>query len=145
MLLPFRDCCPAKNVKDEESLGRSGLRLNLHDTIISRSKLHRCSRDSTLLLSRVLHQSEYCNDLCNNPLPSPPPPAKAFRLIMVTEPALYPDVSLSMKIFSPLFFLPMVPWASSPVTRVSLAFRARLCAKNEPPGEETGGVLLEML
>ena len=30
----------------------------------------------------------------------------------------------------------MVPCASSPVTRVSLAFRARLCAKNEALEEE---------
>ena len=37
----------------------------------------------------------------------------------------------------PLIFLfPMVPRASSPVTQVSLAFRACLCVKNEGPGEE---------
>ena len=37
----------------------------------------------------------------------------------------------------PLIFLfPMVPRASSPVTQVSLAFRACLCVKNEAPGEE---------
>ena len=31
-----------------------------------------------------------------------------------------------------VFLLPMLPCTSSAVTRVSLAFRARLCAKNEP-------------
>ena len=37
----------------------------------------------------------------------------------------------------PLIFLfPIVPGASSPVTQVSLAFRARLCVKNEVPEEE---------
>ena len=37
----------------------------------------------------------------------------------------------------PLIFLfPMVPGALSSVTRVSLAFRARLCVKNEVPDEE---------
>ena len=36
----------------------------------------------------------------------------------------------------PLIFLfPIVPGASSPVTQVSLAFRARLCVKNEVPEE----------
>ena len=32
-----------------------------------------------------------------------------------------------------IFLFPVVPGASSPVTRVSLAFRARLCVKNEVP------------
>ena len=37
----------------------------------------------------------------------------------------------------PLIFLfPIVPGASSPVTQMSLAFRARLCVKNEVPEEE---------
>ena len=36
----------------------------------------------------------------------------------------------------PIFLLPMVPCASSTVTRVSLAFRARLSAKNEALEEE---------
>ena len=35
-----------------------------------------------------------------------------------------------------IFILPIVPGASSPVTQVSLAFRARLCVKNEVPEEE---------
>lgn len=44
---------------------------------------------------------------------------------------------------SPLIFLlPMVSCASSLVTRVPLAFRARLCAKNEAPKEEVAFVLL---
>ena len=59
-------------------------------------------------------------------------------------PASYPDVSLALKICaqkagrekraSPLIFLlPMVPCASLPITRVSLAFRTRLYEKNEAP------------
>ena len=36
-----------------------------------------------------------------------------------------------------IFLLPMVPCGSSAVTRVSLAFRARLCAKNEPATTQT--------
>ena len=36
-----------------------------------------------------------------------------------------------------IFLLPMVPCTSSAVTRVSLAFRARLCAKNEPATTQT--------
>ena len=49
---------------------------------------------------------------------------------------LAPRRSLSMK-FSPLIFLfPIVPYASSTVTRVLLAFRPHLCAKNEAPEEE---------
>ena len=35
-----------------------------------------------------------------------------------------------------LFLFPMVPCVSSPVTRVSLAFRTRIYAKNETPEEE---------
>ena len=35
-----------------------------------------------------------------------------------------------------IFIFPIVPGASSPVTQVSLAFRARLCVKNEVPEEE---------
>ena len=40
------------------------------------------------------------------------------------------------KVLPLIFLFPIVPRASSPVTRVSLAFRARLCVKNEEPGEE---------
>ena len=65
--------------------------------------------------------------------------------------APYPDVSLSRcvqrkagrrKRASPLVFhLSLIPCASSPVTRVSLAFRALLlCAKNEAPEEEAGEI-----
>ena len=43
---------------------------------------------------------------------------------------------------SPLIFLiPMVPCVSSPVTRVSLAFRARLCAERETPEEAAASCL----
>ena len=41
------------------------------------------------------------------------------------------------------FLLPIVPCALSPVTRVSLSFRARLCAKNQAPEEEAKEMLLE--
>ena len=41
------------------------------------------------------------------------------------------------------FLLPMVPCALSPVTRVSLSFRARLRAKNQAPEEEAKEMLLE--
>ena len=51
-------------------------------------------------------------------------PVKRF---LVWFSASYPDVSVLI-----------VPCASSPDTRVSLAFRARLCAKNEAPEEEAG-------
>ena len=44
---------------------------------------------------------------------------------------------------SPLIFLlPVVPCASSLVIDVPLAFRPRLCAKNEAPEEEVAFVLL---
>ena len=52
--------------------------------------------------------------------------------------ASYSDVSLSTKTRAKEFLLPTVPHASSPVTRVSLAFRARLYTKNEVPKEEAG-------
>ena len=45
---------------------------------------------------------------------------------------------------SPLIFVfPMVPCASSPVTRMSLAFRNRLYVKNEVPEGEAGDWLIE--
>ena len=41
------------------------------------------------------------------------------------------------------FLFPMVLCASSPVTRVSLAFRACLCAKNEAPEDQAVATLAE--
>ena len=37
-----------------------------------------------------------------------------------------------------IFLLPTIPYTSSPVTRLSLTFRAHLCVKNEAPEEEAG-------
>lgn len=37
-----------------------------------------------------------------------------------------------------IFLLPTIPYTSSPVTRLSLAFRAHLCVKNKVPEEEAG-------
>ena len=57
---------------------------------------------------------------------------------------LYPDVSLSKKICAQgqaVVSLPMVLCASSPVTRVPLAFRACLCAKNEAPEDQAVATL----
>ena len=45
-------------------------------------------------------------------------------------------LSLSMKLSPLIFLFPLVPCASSTVTRVLLAFRAHLCAKNEAREEE---------
>ena len=64
--------------------------------------------------------------------------SRIFMAMRPVGPASVHKVRLLPRTQTLSFLLPMAPCASSPVTRVWLAFCARLCAKNEAPeAEET--------